>query len=82
VDNFLLYCIQNIQNIKWQNVFANFDRENLNFSSDAHFVEIMKIFDKIKKLAKKWTLPDSILFKKWVHANSQAEFLYHLFSCK
>lgn len=72
IDNFLLYCTQNIQNIKWQNVFANFDRENLSFVSDEHFVGIMKIFDKIKKIAKKWTLSDSILFKKWSYPDSQA----------
>jgi hypothetical protein len=32
----------------------------------------MKIFDKDKKLAKKWTLSDSIFFKKWSHPASQA----------
>lgn len=26
VDNFLQYCSQNIQNVKWQNVFSAFDR--------------------------------------------------------
>ena len=67
IDNFLQYITQNIQTIKWQNVMANLDRENLAFASDEHFVEIMKIFEKLKKLIKKWSLSDSILLKKWDH---------------
>lgn len=72
IDNFLQYCTQSNQNIKWQNVISCFDKENLFFSSDEHFVEMMRIFQKIKKLIKKWVLTDSILFKKWVHTESQA----------
>ncbi len=44
VDNFLQYITQNIQNIKWQNVLACLDKENLVFASDEHFAEIMKHF--------------------------------------
>ena len=42
----------------------------------------MKYFDKIKRLIKKWTVNDSIFLRKWVHPESQAEFLLRLFSCK
>lgn len=72
IDNFLQYSAQNIANIKWQTVLSNLDRENLVFVSDEHFVEIMKIFEKIKKLVKKWSITDSIIFKKWSHPSSQA----------
>ncbi len=33
---------------------------------------MMKIFDKIKKLIKKWSISDSILLKKWAYPESQA----------
>lgn len=42
----------------------------------------MKIFEKIKKLIKKWVPSDSIIFKKWAHPESQLEFLVRLFGCK
>lgn len=43
---------------------------------------MMKIFDKVKKLIKKWVPSDSIIFKKWTHPESQLEFLVRLYSCK
>lgn len=42
----------------------------------------MRIFEKVKKFVKKWTMSDSIIFRIWAHPASQAEFLLYLFSCK
>lgn len=38
IDAFLQFITQTVANIKWQNVIASLDRQNLVFASDEHFV--------------------------------------------
>ena len=33
IENFLTYCTNTVQNLKWQNVLFQFDRQKLIFSS-------------------------------------------------
>lgn len=82
IDEFLNYCQHNVQNLKWQNVFSHFDRAKLNFSSDDHFLTLMKFFEKTKKMGQKWKVPENLFFKKWSHLPSQAAFLAEIFKCK
>ena len=44
VENFLNYCSLTIQNLKWNNVLCQFDRQKLVFASEDHFINVMKIF--------------------------------------
>ena len=50
VDEFLNYCNQHVANLKWQNVFSHFDRAKLSFSSEEHFLTIIKFFEKTKTI--------------------------------
>lgn len=44
IDNFLKYCSNNVPNLRWPNVFNQFDRQKLEFGSEDHFLSVMKIF--------------------------------------
>jgi hypothetical protein len=57
VDNFINVCTQLNPNIKWQNIFAQFDRPKLEISSEEHFLNLMKAFEKTKKVGQKWKVP-------------------------
>lgn len=32
----------------------------------------MRIFEKVKKFAKKWTIADNVIFREWTHPASHA----------
>lgn len=82
IDNFINVCNQVYVNIKWQNVFAQFDRPKLQIESEEHFLYLMKVFDKTKRGPQKWKVPENLYLKKWNNPYSQSLFLIHLFSCK
>ena len=82
IDNFINVCNNLYQSIKWQNVFMAFDRPKLQIYSEDHFLNIMKAFEKSKKVGQKWKVPEQIYMKKWNNLSSQALFFVHLFTCK
>ena len=82
IENFITYCSQNIANLKWQNVINQFDRPNLVFSYPEQFLNLMKIFEKTRKVSSKWKMPEQLFFKKWAFPSSQAEFLLEVFRCR
>lgn len=82
IDNFINVCLQINPNLKWQNVFGLFDRPKLEFSSEEHFLNLMKAFEKTKKNNNKWKVPENIYLKKWTYPASQTLFLIQVFSCK
>ena len=57
IDNFINVCNQICPNLKWQNVFGFFDRPKLQIISEEHFLNLMKAFDKTKKVGQKWKVP-------------------------
>ena len=82
IDNFINVCNNLYQSMKWQNVFLAFDRPKLQIHSEDHFLNIMKAFEKSKKVGQKWKVPEQIYMKKWNNLSSQALFFVHLFTCK
>ena len=82
VENFITYCHQNVPNLKWQNVVCQFDQPNLSFSYPEHFLNLMKIFEKTRKICTKWKMPEQIFFKKWNNPATQAQFLLEVFRCR
>lgn len=34
IDNFIIYCQQSVPNFKWQNVYLQLDRPNLEFKNE------------------------------------------------
>ena len=45
-------------------------------------MNVMKIFEKTRKLGPKWKTPENFYFKKWNNPYSQGAFLLELFKCK
>lgn len=56
-ENFITFCSQNIQNLKWQNVYNHFDRPKLEFKSEESFLSLMKSFEKARKQGAKFKIP-------------------------
>ena len=76
IDNFIAYCQQSVPNFKWQNVYLQFDRPNLEFQSEESFLNLMKFLEKVRRQAgNKFKIPEQIFFRKWNNPYSQAKFL-------
>ena len=45
-------------------------------------MNVMKIFEKTRKLGPKWKTPENFYFKKWKNPYSKGAFLLELFKCK
>jgi hypothetical protein len=82
IDVFLSYCNQTLPNLKWHNVIGQLDRPKLFFENEDHFLNLMKFFEKAKKLGSKFKFPENIFFKKWNNLEPQSIFLVNLFKCR
>lgn len=43
VENFIAYCQQGVPNFKWQNVYLQLDRPNLEFRTEESFLNLLRI---------------------------------------
>lgn len=82
IECFIGFCLQNILNFKWANVYSYFDRPKLNIKTEDSFLCLMRSLEKARKIGPKFKIPEAIFFKKWNHPQSQAHFLVYLFKCK
>ena len=83
IDNFITYCQQSVPNFKWQNIYLQLDRPNLEFKGEEMFMNLLRILEKTRRQGgNKFKIPDQIFFKKWNYPLSQANFLVQLFRCR
>ncbi len=83
IDNFIAYCQQTVPNFKWQNIYLQLDRPNLEFKTQESFMALLRALERIRRQAgNKFKIPDQIFFKRWNNPQSQAQFLLQVFRCK